>query len=87
MLSFELSTEHQEKVFDVGQMLEETRPKETPKKTVVSDSAEVMKPTETPQAIQVPKPRERPKPSEEPKLTEEPRFQGGIHFIQEVIKV
>lgn len=87
MLSFELSTEHQEKVFDVGQMLEESKPKEAPKKTVVSNSTEVMKSPETPQAVRVPKPSEKPRPKEEPKVTEEPRFQGGIQFIQEVIKV
>jgi hypothetical protein len=42
---------------------------------------------ETPQAVRVPKPSEKPRPKEEPKVTEEPRFQGGIQFIQEVIKV
>jgi hypothetical protein len=87
MLSFELSTEHQEKVFDVGQMLEESKPKEAPTNPVVSNSTEVMKSPETPQAVRVPKPSENPRPKEEPKVTEEPQFQGGIQFIQEVIKV
>jgi hypothetical protein len=89
MLSFELSTEHQEKVFDVGQMLEESKPKETPtpKASAVANSSEVMKTPETPQAVQGPKPSEKSRPREEPKLVEEPRVQGEIQFIQEVIKV
>lgn len=101
MLSFELSTEHQEKVFDVGQLLEESKSNETPKSNVATKSTEVTKSPETPAAEKAPKstspsmpksnpktkPKPEPKPSEEPKITEEPRVQGEVQFIQEVIKV
>jgi hypothetical protein len=93
MLSFELSTEHQEKVFDVGQMLEESQSND--KSNSVPKLTEVMKSPETPVVEKVPKsmPKSSSKPKvkarlrEEPKVTEEPQVQGGIQFIQEVIKV
>lgn len=87
MLSFELSTEHQEKVFDVGQMLEESKSTEKPKPIMVSNSHELINSAGTPKPEKVANFNERPRPSEEPKLKKKPRVQGEIQFIQEVIKV
>lgn len=92
MLSFEISTEHHEKVFDVGKMLEESKSveKKKPKPIMVSNPNELVTPVETPTADEVPdfneKPKPKPKPRKSQKLKEEPQKRNEIQFIHEVIK-
>lgn len=91
MLSFELSTEHHEKVFDVGKMLEESTSveKKKPKPIMVSNPNELVTPVETPTAGEVPNVNRKlkPKPGKEQKRKEEPQKRNEIQFIHEVIKV